>query len=581
MNRSKALPQLHALARASAIFASVAFTYSATAQTGTWNVNASGDWSDALNWTPGIADGPTATANFTNNISATRTVNLDTARQIGNINFSDNGSTGQIWNLSSDNGSVLTLGNGTAGASTINTLTNATISLNLAGANSLTKTGVQVLTLSGNNTYSGETVISGGALRIEGANALSSNSNLRLNGGVLGLTSDFTRAIGTGAGQVTWGSGATSGGFAAFGGNHTVNFGGAGATQTWTNTTGTFNSTLVLGYALADGTVTIANGILLNSTGARTVQVNNGSAEVDAVLSGVLSQTQSRLIKTGTGTLALTGANTHGTNLGATNNGVVYTVSAGTLQFGNGGTTGSTTSTGHIDVAGGATFAVSRSDAMTLANRIMGAGDFRQIGAGTTTLAAASDYTGATFVTNGTLVASVANAISASSGISVSTGGTLRLAGDGINRIGNAVPLSLAGGTFSAGDLSGQSELLGTFNLTANSFIDFGTGTGNTLEFSSVGARTDGATLSILNWTDGGSDRLIFGGVAASFSNLYTQGDVLFNGLAGYQTVDLGGGRFEVISAIPEPSSVALLASITALGWGVMQRRRRVSPARA
>ena len=75
----------------------------AHAADGTWisDTDVNNGWSTAGNWNGGtVADGVDFTANFTNNITATRTVTLDTARTIGNLTFSDNGGAGSSWVLS-------------------------------------------------------------------------------------------------------------------------------------------------------------------------------------------------------------------------------------------------------------------------------------------------------------------------------------------------------------------------------------------------------------------------------------------------------------------------------------------------
>ncbi len=111
-------------------------------------------------------------------------------------------------------------------------------------------------------------------------------------------------------------------GLSAAGANRTVNFGGAGAKLTW----GTshfltfFDGTTDYGYALklsspySDATVEIQNPLDLNGNGlhgrTRTVEVANGSAAVDARLSGALSG-NAALAKSGPGTLELTGAQTY------------------------------------------------------------------------------------------------------------------------------------------------------------------------------------------------------------------------------------------------------------------------------
>ena len=76
------------------------------------------------------------------------------------------------------------------------------------------------------------------------------------------------------------------------------------------------------------------------------------------------------------------------------------TISAGTLQIGSGGTTGSL-GTGAVVNSG--TLAFNRSDAVTVANAISGGGPLRQTGAGTTVLTAANTYSGTTTISAGTL----------------------------------------------------------------------------------------------------------------------------------------------------------------------------------
>jgi autotransporter-associated beta strand protein len=183
------------------------------------------------------------------------------------------------------------------------------------GALQIDNTGAGITTLSGSNTYSGATTINSGVLRLSSANALSANSALTISG-VLGLGSgDFTRELASAptAGQAKL---TGNGGFAAYGADRKVNFGGAGATQTWNSVGFMINpSAFVLGADTADKTVTLENPISLGTASAatRTIQVNNGSAAIDAILSGVISGGTNglALVKTGAGTLKLTGKSTY------------------------------------------------------------------------------------------------------------------------------------------------------------------------------------------------------------------------------------------------------------------------------
>jgi fibronectin-binding autotransporter adhesin len=221
----------------------------------------------------------------------------------------------------------------------------------------LSAANTRMLTLATANTYAGKTTVSGGILKLENANALpggiaatGGTSSLSISGGVVGLTEDFLRARGTGVAQVQW---TASGGFAAYGGDRTVNLGGSGATMTWNNSgfVPGGGGALILSAADADGTLIWQNPISFAGS-VRTIQVNNGSADVDARLIGALSAgTSSGLNKTGAGTLEIT--NTSNSYAGAT------TVSAGTLQLGASNvlpnTTNVTIAAATLDIVAGVT----------------------------------------------------------------------------------------------------------------------------------------------------------------------------------------------------------------------------------
>jgi hypothetical protein len=70
--------------------------------------------------------------------------------------------------------------------------------------------------------------------------------------------------------------------------------------------------------------------------------------------------------------------------------------------------------------------------------------------------------------------------------LAVHSGGSLLLSGNR-NRISDSAALTLGSGRFGfAPDLNNASESLGTLTLQSDSILDFGSGSGNTLTFSSI-----------------------------------------------------------------------------------------------
>jgi fibronectin-binding autotransporter adhesin len=154
----------------------------------------------------------------------------------------------------------------------------------------------------------------------------------------------------------------------------------------------TGNSTYTGGTTISAGTLQIGNG---GTTGSITGNVtDNGTLAFDrsdaVTFSGVISGAGS-LVQLGAGTLVLTGSNTYSG---------VTTISAGTLQVGNGGTSGAVNSSAIID---NGILAVDRSDSFTYAGVVSGTGSAVKDGSGTLTLTGANTYSGGTTISAGTL----------------------------------------------------------------------------------------------------------------------------------------------------------------------------------
>jgi autotransporter-associated beta strand protein len=193
-------------------------------------------------------------------------------------------------------------------------------------------------------------------------------------------------------------------------------------------------------------------------------------------------------------------------------------------------------------------------------------------------LGSANTYTGSTRVTAGSVVAAAGagSALGATNAITIESGGTLSLGAN--NQINDMASITLAGGSFSKGNFSEGSATaagMGSLNLTADSTIDFGTGTTGTLTFAIF---NPGANyLTIDNWTgtpstigDATTDRLIFN--SDPTTNLL---QFLFSGYEGAVVFDIGGGAFEVTPLEPVPEINPALLSAIVCGGAIFVARRR------
>jgi autotransporter-associated beta strand protein len=388
----------------------------------------------------------------------------------------------------------------------------------------LTVTGSGTLTLSGANTYTGVTTLSGGTLSVATINdggtagnlgqADQAASRLVFDGGTLrytGITASTNRGFTLTAGKTGTIDVTTN----------TLTISGAS-----TNTTGALTKagagTLVLsGANLHTGATTISAGTLQIGAGSTTGSLSASSRITNnAALSfnrtntltqgtnfGTISGTGT-LTQAGSGTLVLNAANTY---TGAT------TISAGTLQIGAGGTTGSLSASSAI--TNNAALSFNRTNTLTQGTNfgtISGTGTLTKAGSGTLVLNAANTYTGATTISAGTLdVSGAAGALTATSGVNIS-GGTLLLSGSAADRISNGASIFLGGATDTKIQLSGAvTETLGSLTLSSGSgfrVIDFGS-TSGVLTLASLTAEI-ALDLQIWNWsgttgTGGGTDQLI------------------------------------------------------------------------
>ncbi|MEY2331204.1 autotransporter outer membrane beta-barrel domain-containing protein [Salmonella enterica subsp. enterica serovar Corvallis] len=249
---------------------------------------------------------------------------------------------------------------------------NATLELNtggtfdnvISGSGQVVKSGDEMLTLSGANSYTGGTTISGGTLVVSNVEALGSgdvtdNATLELNTG-----GDFDNNIG-GTGSVVKS------------GDKTLTLSGA---NSYTG-----------GTTISGGTLVATNVEALGSgdvTDNATLELNTGGT-FDNVISG-----SGQVVKSGDEMLTLSGANSY---TGGT------TISGGTLVASN------VEALGSGDVTDNATLELNTGGDFD--NAISGSGQVVKSGDDALTLSGNNSYTGGTLISDGTLVASNVEAL--------------------------------------------------------------------------------------------------------------------------------------------------------------------------
>ena len=151
------------------------------------------------------------------------------------------------------------------------------------------------------------------------------------------------------------------------------------------------NGGTLISSAVATAGSGIINGTLVGPSAGADVVILQNSAQPFTV-SAVIADTgsPSALTKGAAGNLTLTAANTY--------SGPTY-INAGTLQLGNGGTSGSIANSAVVTNNGGLLF--NRTDATTFGLPIYGSGSVTNVGTGTVTLTADSGYSGSTVITSG------------------------------------------------------------------------------------------------------------------------------------------------------------------------------------
>ncbi|MFZ3913236.1 fibronectin-binding autotransporter adhesin ShdA [Salmonella enterica] len=363
----------------------------------------------------------------------------------------------------------------------------------LSGSGSLVKTGTGELTLSGDNTYSGGTTITGGTLTADHADSLGSGDID--NSGVLKVgEGDLENTLSGSGSLVKTGTGELT----LSGGN---DYSGG--------------TTIIGGTLTADHADSLGTGAVANSG---VLQVGEG--ELENTLSGSGS-----LVKTGTGELTLSGDNSS---------------SGGTPILGG------TLTADHADSLG--TGAVANSGVLQvgegeLENTLSGSGSLVKTGTGELTLSGDNSYSGGTTIIGGTLTADHADLL-----------GTGAVANSGVLQVGEGElenTLSGSGSLVKTG--TGELTLSGDNSYSGGTTIIGGTLTADHADSLGTGAVANSGVLQVgegeLENTLSGSGSLVktgTGELTLSGDNSYSGDTTIADGTLIAANVNaLGSGNID------------------------------------
>jgi autotransporter-associated beta strand protein len=534
----------------------------------------------------------TKTGNFNLTLSASNTYTGSTTINEGMLIIGSDNALGSA--PGSATPSHLTIGNGSLGISsslTLNTNRGVTINNNSStldvfggstltyngiiagsGAHQLNKIAAGTLVLGGANTYSGNTLIGAGTLRL-----------------VTSSSSSASGPLGTAAGGTTVSSGAVldlNGNSLSGSATESLTLNGTGISNGGALiNSGSSPSTLDGAINLNSGTrITASTGnILLNGNitgGSNTLYIGgNNNTFINGTINGSGGISDGSLFKDGNGSLTLSGANTYSGNTVLTS-GYLY------LGTGNTGSVGSITNspigTGSLIFNGGA-LASDGANARTVLNPITLGGNFtlgHATNNGTLTLSATGTLTGNQQI-NVLSPVNYSGKITGNFSLTKLGSGTLTLSNTTNDFTGG---LAISEGTVSASDannfgsgaitLGNATNTTATLNITASlsrsnlSILDLSTAglvnvaSGQTFTISALGGGSNNDT----RFGKTGSGTLALSG-AGTFNGqlMISDGTVIISNNAGVGTnqsiikrgIDLGLS----VTTAPQPNNVSILVA--------------------
>lgn len=295
-------------------------------------------------------------------------------------------------------------------------------------------------------------------------------------------------------------------------------------------------------YTLQNNALTLTQGVLQSSgSGAFSIESDlalgvNGAFDLAAPVRivGVISGTQS-IVKTGVGTLTLTGANTLTGSI---------TVSAGTLKIGDSGTSGSLSG----NLINNSAVVFDRADDSSLPGTLTGTGGITKQGAGMLTLGTASNFAGQVTVNAGKIALGTTNlgkaavTVNIDNGIVPDNGGNVTvgaLSGSGDLALSGTLTTGGGGGNSDySGDLSGTGKIIHgttTLRLSGNNTL-----TGNNR------IRTGGSVILASSQATGTGQWLLDLGTTLQVD--IDSPDLVVTNLSGSGTFNVGANQAKIVS---------------------------------
>ena len=454
-------------------------------------------------------------------------------------------------------------------------LTTSTVAGVISGAGGIatnSNSSSKTVKLSGTNTYTGATNVSGGVLQAGSTSAFGNNSAVTMGASSTAKLdlNNFNNSIGSLAGGGT--------------GQGAVTLGSA------TLTTGGLNTST--SYV---GAISGTGGFTKVGTGAQTLGGANTYTGTTTLNGGIITADVADVASTS----------------GALGKGGNITFTGGTLQY-----TANSAGSDYSSRIKNSTSVISvdtNSQAVAYASAIANTnnGGLTKSGAGTLTLNGANLYTGQTTISAGTLALGASGTIAGTSGVNLGTTGspgtfdlTLKtsgftlssqsLTGVGTVNIGTAT-LTLSNGTLAAGNGAGIIAVTGNLALTGTtaSTFELGTNTATSdqvnVSGSSAGNLTYGGTLNVtfLGSTTAGTYSLFdFLGQSGSFTSFSIVGTALTPvSTTGFSGTNLSGFDYNftyatgdlviAVAAIPEPSTYAVIFGALVLAGCVVRRSHK------